>query len=187
VVGVDQAWAAIRENWTLDRTVVGVAEHLPFRAAAFDLVFSDWVVEHLAAPEAVASEIFRVLKSDGHFILRTGNVHHYSYALAARTPHWFHLMAANWLRGLPSESEDPYPTYYRMNTMRGVRRCLTRAGFVEEEISMVEAEPSYLMFSVPSFLLGVAYERIVNSVRFLSGLRACIFASFRKPDFARVQ
>jgi hypothetical protein len=54
-------------------------------------------------------------------------------------------------------------------------------GFIEQELVMVEPEPSYLMFSVPSFLMGVTYERLVNGVNSLAGFRACIFGCFRKP------
>ncbi len=180
VIGVDPN-SYIKGNSKIDHGVIGLAEHLPFRTDSFDLVVSDWVVEHLAQPEEVISEVFRVVKSGGAFVLRTGNVYHYSYAVAAVTPYWFHRLVANRVRGMPEDNGDPHATYYRMNSRGAVRRCLTRAGFVEEEILMVEAEPSYLMFSVSSFLLGVAYERVVNRARFLSGLRACIFACFRKP------
>lgn len=179
VIGVDPN-SYIKGNSSIDHGVIGLAEHLPFRTDSFDLVVSDWVVEHLAQPDEVASEVFRVMKSGGVFVLRTGNLCHYSYAVAAATPYWFHRLVANRVRGIPSDSGDPHPTYYRMNTQRAVRSCLTRAGFVEQKILMVEAEPSYLMFSVSSFLLGVAYERFVNRVRLFSGLRACIFACFRK-------
>jgi hypothetical protein len=57
-----------------------------------------------------------------------------------------------------------------------VRRCLTQAGFVEQNLAMVEPEPSYLMFSIPSFLLGLSY--LVNQADFLSSFRACILACF---------
>src|SRR5262245_14633102 len=49
VVGVDPDWA-IKENDRVDYQVLGVAESLPFRAESFDLIFADWVVEHLADP-----------------------------------------------------------------------------------------------------------------------------------------
>src|SRR5262245_28484598 len=64
VVGVDPDWA-IAGNGHVDRRVLAMAEHLPFQAESFDLVFADWVVEHLANPTTVASEIFRVLRPDG--------------------------------------------------------------------------------------------------------------------------
>lgn len=181
VVGVDQDWAIVK-NEKVDSRVLGVAQSLPFQTESFDLIFADWVVEHLADPSAVAAEVFRVLKPGGYFIFRTGNLRHYSYAVAAHTPHWFHHLVANPVRGLPYNGDDLHPTYYRMNTSRSVRQVLTQAGFFEEELLLVEAEPSYLMFSVPSLLLGVAYERLVNRVQLLAGVRACLFGCFRKGE-----
>lgn len=164
----------------MEGKVLGSAQFLPFKKESFHLVFSDWVLEHIADPTQVTAEIYRVLKPSGCFIFRTGNLRHYSYAIAAHTPHWFHELVANPVRGLPSDKGDPYPTYYRMNTRQTVRRVLTQARLVEEDLFTVEAEPSYLMFSVPSFLLGVAYERLVNRITLLSGFRACLFGCFRK-------
>lgn len=180
VVGVDPDWV-LRENPSLDHRVLGLAQKLPFRAATFDLVLSDWVVEHLPDPVTAMAEAFRVLAPGGFLVFRTGNLFHYSYAIAAATPHWFHRLVANRVRDLATDGDDPHPTCYRMNTKAAVRRALEHAGFIEEELLMVEAEPSYLMFSVPTFLLGLAYERLVNRAGLLSGFRACIFACFRKP------
>jgi SAM-dependent methyltransferase len=183
VVGVDPD-RLLRLNEQVDTRVLAVAEALPFRSASFDLILADWVVEHLPDPNGTASEIQRVLKPGGRFVFRTGNVWHYSYAISALTPHWFHRLVANRVRGLAPESVDPYPTRYRMNTRRDARRVLTRAGLREEELVTVEAEPSYLVFSTPSFLLGVAYERLVNRTPSLAGLRACLFGCFRKDAAA---
>jgi SAM-dependent methyltransferase len=180
VVGLDRD-SYIRRNSGIDHAVIGLAEHLPFHKERFDLVISDWTIEHLARPELVAAEVYRVLKRSGFFAFRTGNIHHYSYAIASVTPHWFHQLVANRVRGRTAAKSDPYPTYYRMNTPEAVRGCLSRAGFVEDRLTMVEPEPSYLMFSVPSFLLGLAYERLVNCAPSLSGLRACILGCFHKP------
>jgi SAM-dependent methyltransferase len=184
VVGIDPD-PYIKGNSRVDHGVMGSAQELPFSDDAFDLVLSDWVVEHLADPQAVAREVYRVVKPGGYFVFRTGNVRHYSYAIATATPHWFHTLVANRVRGLSGHNGDPHPTYFRMNTQSAVRECLTGAGFAEDRIMMVEPEPSYLMFSVPSLLAGLCYERIVNRAPALAGLRACIFARFRKPAAAR--
>src|SRR5437588_192580 len=60
VVGIDCDWS-IRDNIWIDHNVRGLAEHLPFRSESFEVVISDWAVEHFAQPEAIASEVFRVL------------------------------------------------------------------------------------------------------------------------------
>jgi SAM-dependent methyltransferase len=180
VVGVDPD-SVVGANRCIDRAVVGVAEGLPFGAGTFDVVFSDWVVEHLPNPGRAVAEVFRVLKPSGFFFFRTGNLLHYSYAIAASTPHWFHRIVANRVRALEADEAETHPTYYRMNTAGAVRRCLGAVGFIEEELLMIEPEPSYLMFSASSFMLGLAYERLVNQSYRLAGFRACIFGCFRKP------
>lgn len=43
------------------------AEDLPFAADYFDAVVANYVVHHLARPERVFSEVYRVLKTSGHF------------------------------------------------------------------------------------------------------------------------
>lgn len=180
VVGID-CESYIRDNLSVDDGVIALAEDLPFRPGSFEMVVSDWALEHFAEPEAIASEIFRVLKPTGLFAFRTGNVWHYSYAIAAATPHWFHKLVADKVRGISPGEHAPHVTHYRMNTQKAVRECLGRVGFIKRKLVMMEPEPSYLMFSVPSFLVGLAYERIVNRVRALAGFRACILGVFEKP------
>jgi hypothetical protein len=75
----------------------------------------------------------------------------------------------------------PGKPYYRMNTRRAVRQILGLAGFLEDELLIVEPDPAYLMFSMPLLLLGIACERLVNRYSSLSEIRACLFGSFRKP------
>jgi SAM-dependent methyltransferase len=181
VVGVDPD-AAIMRNPFVHGRVQAPAEQLPFRTGSFDLVFSDWVVEHLPSPKQAVIEVYRVLKPGGRFIFRTGNLLHYSYAIARLTPHWFHLKVANWARGLPKDTADPYPTYYRMNTPRTVHKLLTAAGFIREALLMWEPSPSYLRFSAVAFLLGVGYERLMNRFEALKPLRAFIIVCYRKPE-----
>ena len=56
LVGADPDEAAGRENPFLDEFVVAGAEELPFQEASFDLVYANFVVEHLERPDrALAS------------------------------------------------------------------------------------------------------------------------------------
>jgi SAM-dependent methyltransferase len=175
VVGLDPD-RAIAINQRLTHRVRGVAEILPFRDDVFDMVYMDWVIEHLPSPERMAKEVYRILKPDGRLLFRTGNLFHYSYAIASVTPHKFHKAL---VRG--SHESDPYPTYYRMNTVRSIRCVMKSAGLVEDEMTLMEPDPAYVCMNRLTFLTGVAYERIVNRFEVLRSVRANILGCFRKP------
>jgi len=49
--------------------VIGNAEHLPLRAAHFDLVICTQMLEYVPEPASAVAEIFRVLKPGGMFLL----------------------------------------------------------------------------------------------------------------------
>ena len=176
LIGLDPD-AAIARNDHLTERARGVAEALPFRAGSFDAVYLDWVVEHLPDPVGATREIARVLKPGGRLMFRTGNLLHYSYAISRLTPHRFHEFVIRLLGG--DEAPDPYPTYYRMNTISVVRRVMLEAGLEEETLIMYESDPAYVGFSVPTMLLGVVYERLVNRFAGLANLRANILGCFR--------
>ena len=179
VVGLDPD-ASIASNGKLSAKVQGVAEAIPFRDGTFDLVYMHWVVEHLPLPAAMATGVMRVLKDRGYLIFQTGNILHYSYLIASLTPYRFHEYLTRILFG--EEESYRYPTFYRMNTPGKVRRTMKEAGFVEEELSMIESEPAYLGMSQLTFLMGVGYERLVNSTELFRSLRANILGCFRKLD-----
>lgn len=53
--------------------VAADAYHLPFEAQSFDVVFAGDLLEHLAFPQRVLSECWRILRSRGHLLLATPN------------------------------------------------------------------------------------------------------------------
>ena len=181
VVGLDPD-ASIASNGKLSAKVQGVAEAIPFKDGTFDLVYMHWVVEHLPLPAAMATEVMRVLNDGGYLIFQTGNILHYSYLIASLTPYRFHKYLARIL--FDEEESHRYPTFYRMNTASSVRRTMKAAGFVEEELDMIESHPAYLGMSQLTYLMGVAYERLVNSTELFRSLRANILGCFRKLDRA---
>lgn len=65
------------------RTVAAYGESLPFEASSFDVLISDNVVDHAAAPDRIMSEIVRVLRPGG-ILYFTVNVHHRFWDLASR-------------------------------------------------------------------------------------------------------
>ncbi len=178
LAGVDLD-AAVLNNPDLDEARVTDGVHIPYDDNVFDAVYSDWTMEHVEQPEALLREINRVLKPGCSYWLRTTNLRHYVTLAAAATPHSFHVWLLRVI-GAGPKGHDPWPTYYRANTPGRIRRLLHKAGFESCELMLVETNPTYLMFSRLAFLLGLLYERIVNSVDWLSAFRFLVIAKATK-------
>ena len=178
IVGVDRD-ARVVDNPLLDRGVVSTSNQLPFEDESFDVVFCIYVLEHVDDPEQFVDEIRRILRPGGRFLALTPNRYHYVPAIASLTPTSFH----KWLnkrRG--REVEDTFPTVYLLNTRRTVLRQFAQ-GFECLRLQMIEVAPNYLRFWTPAFLLGVLYERLVNTFESLAAFRVNILCVFRKlPD-----
>lgn len=178
VIGCDYT-DHVAQNDFISAGVVGDAYKLPFDDRSFDVVIMDFVMEHLEFPDQCASEICRVLKPGGSLVFRTPNFYHYVAIVAYLTPHWVHRMVVHKLA--ESCESDPFKTYYRVNTRRAVERVFMRAGLTPRQVIMVEKEPHYLTLTVPTFLIGYCYERLVNKYDLLATFRSNIFGYFSKP------
>lgn len=168
----------VAENPYLDEGRVGVGEAIPYPDVGVDVVFADNVLEHLADPTLVFSEVYRVLKPGGVFLMKTPNKWHYMPTIARLTPHAFHRFY-NRMRG--RNSKDTFPTHYRVNTARAVAREGKAAGFNVRTIKLIEGRPEYLRLAAPTYALGWLYERLVNSTPVFSSLRVLLIAILEKP------
>jgi len=179
VVGADVD-ACVLDNPELDRAVMIEDGRIPLEDNAFDVIVSDYVFEHVADPAQFLGEAARVLKPGGSLFFRTPNFLHYVAIISALTPHRVHGLLANAVRDNPTGSQEPWRTHYRMNTVGRLRRLGRQAGLGELEVKYVEMEPSYLRFNTPAFLIGTAYERLVNLTPLLAPVRANLFGRFVK-------
>jgi len=55
--------------------------------------------------------------------------------------------------------EDIFPTLYRCNSVRTLRRAFARHGFERVVITPYDAEPSYLNFSMVAYWLGTLHQK----------------------------
>ena len=165
------------DNPMLDEGRVASATGIPYEDNRFDVVFSDNVLEHLEEPLQVFREVVRVLKPGGVFLFKTPNKYHYMPVIARLTPHVFHQYI-NRLRG--RAEVDTFPTRYRANTRGDVIRLATEAGLLVEKIELIEGRPEYMRMTWPSYIVGMAYERIVNASELFAVLRILLVGVLRK-------
>ena len=176
IVGVDLD-RRVEANPQIHLGITANLETIPLEDETFDIVFSRYVLEHVSDPTRFLGEMHRILKLGGRFLFLTPNKKHY-VALGARfTPQKFHLWF-NRKRG--REEADTFPTLYKLNSRRDIRRCFKEAGFRENRLIGRECSPNYLTFNLLFYLFGVAYERTVTSLPFLSGLRVNLIGDFIK-------
>lgn len=165
------------DNPFLDEGRLANAGRIPYDDASFDVAFADNVMEHLENPAEVLSEILRVLKPGGVLLFKTPNKTHYVPTIARLTPHRFHQFV-NKLRG--RAETDTFPTLYRGNTVKDVRRLAEDTGFDVVKIDRIEGRPEYLRMTAVTYMLGAIYERIVNSSNLFSRFRVLLVAELRK-------
>ena len=138
----------------------GGGEHLPFADAAFDIVVSVWVIEHLATPELVFGEVARVLKPGGHFIFLTPNAHNPLVVgnRVGQVAPWLqqHLVANVYGRG----KSDTFAVHYKANTTSRLRALASETGFAVNEIKVI-ADPTYVAFNALLFRAAMFGERVL--------------------------
>jgi hypothetical protein len=114
----------------------------------------------------------------GWFLAKTPNKWHYVPLLARATPLAFHRFY-NRLRG--RAALDTFPTRYRANSVRDVRKLAAASGLNVTHLERVEGRPEYLRVHPATYLVGCAYERFVNLSERLAGLRVLLIAELQKP------
>lgn len=114
--------SAVFEHPCSDRQIkIQVGNPLPFDDETFDLIVTDCVVEHLERPREVCNELIRVLKPGGQICIRTPSKWSYVALAATLVPNRLHVKFLSKIQ--PNRiGVDVFPTYYRMNSIRSLRR-----------------------------------------------------------------
>lgn len=173
LVGLDSDEAAGRENVYLDEFVPADLDgRLPFDDGSFDLVYANFVVEHLSSPEWTFAEWRRVLRHEGHLVLLTSNRANPFMAVADRLPQGVRLRVKR--SGAGVAERDVYPTRYAANTPQTLARVAEETGFSTVTIECVATLHRYGARVPPLGWLLKVVERVLPSSR-----RSTIVAMFK--------
>ena len=177
VIGVDID-SDIEQNPYLDEChILPPDGKIPLADESIDVAYSSNVLEHVQNPRVVLKEIGRVLKSAGVFVVKTPNRNHYVAMGARCTPLAFHKWF-NKKRG--REEQDTFPTCYRCNSKRQIEEALQDSGLELHELQYWEGRPEYTRVFPLMYVLGIGYERLVNSTERLAPLRAVLVVTLKK-------
>jgi methionine biosynthesis protein MetW len=108
---------------------------LPFEDESFDVVCVNQVIEHLSDTDALAKEVYRVLKPGGYAVTCTPNLaasHNVFFLLLGLQPPQtavsddFDLLVTS---RRPKKRTDPWPTHRRLFTLEGLTAVFRWHGF----------------------------------------------------------
>jgi SAM-dependent methyltransferase len=161
VIGIDVDDAG-EQNTLIDEFRKIEGDRWPVDDASIDLLFADAVLEHLENPDAFFAECSRVVKPGGIICFRTPNKWSYFAMASAIIPNRLHGKVLSYVQ--PGRQErDIFPTYYRANTTRALKRLL-KAHHFEGCVYRHISEPSYFLFSEFVYGMGVRLHRWLPSI-----------------------
>jgi SAM-dependent methyltransferase len=172
VIGIDVDEGA-KQNPGIDEFRTLADGRWPVDNEGVDLIISDFVMEHIKDPYCYFAEVKRVLKPSGFFCARTSNRLSYVGIFSRIIPQHKHVQV---LRKLQRDrrDQDIFPGYYLVNNVWQIRRALKSAD-LDGIVYGYEAEPSYLQFSTPLFVIAKYLHALTPPF-----LRTCLFVFARK-------
>jgi len=173
IIGIDVDPAGSK-NPLIDEFRLIDTDRWPISDDAVDLSICDNVLEHVEYPDAFFAELRRVTKAGGFVCIRTPNVLSYFGLASLVTPNELHARTLARIHNGQVDEQDVFPTVYRCNTRRKLRRMLTKYGF-DHYVHGYESEPSYLSFSRIAYFVGVLHQKLAPSL-----FKICLFAFARK-------
>jgi ubiquinone/menaquinone biosynthesis C-methylase UbiE len=149
VIGIDVDSGAAANPWLTEFRQITNTDHWPVEDASVNLIYSDYVLEHVEDPDSFFREAYRVLKPGGYVCLRTPNFYGCVAIMSWLVPNKLHARVLSWLKpGV--ESRDVFPTVYRCNTRRRLQKTLQKQGF-DAVAYPIEGEPGYFAALPPLY------------------------------------
>lgn len=148
------------------------AEDMPdVRSSAYDVVFANYVLEHVPNLRAAASEIHRVLRPGGLFVATVPNTASPEFIVARHTPMWLHRFF----------QPGAFETYYSYRSVGELQARFCVAGFDAPQMVFSPVLGRYMLhLGKLAGILGEAWDSSVLALG-IQALMGEILLSWRKP------
>lgn len=150
----------VMTNPGLDRAFILSADgKLDLPDTSIDLVFCDWVFEHVEDPTKFVAEVNRVLKPGGWICARTPNRFGYISLSARIIPKRWHQFVLS-IAQPNRKSEDVFPAFYRLNSIGQLKKTFSPAAWVHCSHAW-EPTPAYFGNSVLGWRFSMALTKFL--------------------------
>lgn len=150
------------------------AERLPMPDNTYDLIFANYVLEHVPGIADAAREITRVLKPGGLFVASVPNPQAPEFRVARHTPTWFHRLI---------KGKHVWEIAYAFKTPRDLEPLFALHQATLAHYSATSSVESYLYRFPLLHRMSVSYDNWVNA-RGKTSLQGHVCIAFRKSAVA---
>jgi ubiquinone/menaquinone biosynthesis C-methylase UbiE len=166
IVGVDPDIVSLSQHRLRGEMplMAALSDKLPFHSGEFDLIFSSWVLEHLAEPQKVLKEVRRVLKPGGVFVFITPNKRHPLIGFNSLVNRFSNFQAELVKLFYGRVSADTFPAYYRANTSTDIRKLAVEVGLTLV-VSQAIPDPTYMSLKPEWFDTAVWFDERLSDDR----------------------
>jgi ubiquinone/menaquinone biosynthesis C-methylase UbiE len=183
IYAVDPSIESLRRSPN-PRRMVAWGHEIPLPDDSTEVVFSEYVMEHVEQPRETVREAHRVLRPGGHLIWTAPNLWSYSGLVTHLTPIWFHRWVNKLLEPLQRRraEADVFPTFFRINSIPRIRRILSEAGFELEELVTTSHAPHYTAILPGVHQLAMGLHLLLDRFEILRHFRVVQIVVARKPE-----
>ncbi|MFL5710165.1 MAG: methyltransferase domain-containing protein [Chloroflexota bacterium] len=163
LVGVDQHPPEQPLPWLDGFLVVDLCRRVtPIRDETFDLILSNFTLEHIVDPSAAMSNFYRWLKPGGTLVITTVNRRHPFVAAYLSLPE---VVQRRFQPVVKASAADAHPLVGACNDPSSIRGALEVAGFSEVRLETVPNLARAWGRHLPWFLVGLAGDLIAQSAK----------------------
>ena len=163
-IGVDIDHISVREAVKRSKDLkmhnslflVADIQKLPFQDGVFDVVVSQYVVEHLKNPQNAINESVRVCAKGGKLLVSSPNAHNPLVVVARLFPQ----VSTKLLQLLKVEF---LPVFYRLNSPSALIESLSERGLIIQKLLMIGEPPIPIFYQFPIlFLIWIFFNRLTD-------------------------
>jgi len=182
IYAVDPSMESLRRSPNPNR-LVAWGHEIPLASESADVVFSEYVMEHVEKPRETVLEAHRLLRPGGHLIWIAPNLWSYSGIVTHLTPLGFHRWVNRLLEPVQRRTaqEDVFPTFFRINSIPRIRRILSEAGFELEELVTTSDAPHYTTILPGLHHLAIGLHLLLDRFEIFRHFRLVQIVVARKP------
>jgi len=166
LIGIDPDSAIAQNPYLDERYQMSIEDFAKDRDSGFDCLYTISVLEHITQPREFLSACRSLLKPGGMLFGVTPNLWHY-FGMATKLS--ASLGIEDWLLerliGAQAKASYHFPTAYRLNSIRAIRRILEQTGFQEVEFRCFD-HPNNFEYVFPKLLrwFPSSYSRLVYTI-----------------------